>query len=159
MGGGFIVREGEEDAAAEDEAAAEAPDLAFVIPADIKADIDLTDTQLGVLLGGVFVFRHALSSIRHLHLDVGDNLLLEPRSNYILEKLPKSKVEEVMLEEVPDISYLDIGGLDEQIEALRDGIPGARLAVIEGAAHLTPSESPTTFNNLVAAFLSRSDHS
>jgi len=60
--------------------------------------------------------------IRHLHLDVGDNLLLEPRSNYILEKLPKSQVEEVMLEEVPDISYLDIGGLDEQIEALRDGI-------------------------------------
>ncbi len=60
--------------------------------------------------------------IRHLHLDAGDNLLLDTRSNYILEKLPKSKVEEVMLEEVPDISYLDIGGLNEQIEALRDGI-------------------------------------
>jgi proteasome-associated ATPase len=60
--------------------------------------------------------------IRHVHLDVGDNLLLEPRSNYILEKLPKSQVEEVMLEEVPDISYEDIGGLDAQIIDLRDGI-------------------------------------
>jgi proteasome-associated ATPase len=60
--------------------------------------------------------------IRHIHLDIGDNLLLDTRSNYALEKLPKSKVEEVVLEEVPDVSYTDIGGLAEQIEALRDGI-------------------------------------
>jgi proteasome-associated ATPase len=60
--------------------------------------------------------------IRHVHLDVGDNLLLDPRSSFALEKLPKSKVEEVVLEEVPNISYEDIGGLQEQIEALRDGI-------------------------------------
>ncbi|MGQ4807913.1 Proteasome-associated ATPase [Candidatus Entotheonellaceae bacterium PAL068K] len=60
--------------------------------------------------------------VRHTHLDIGDNLLLEPRSGYILEKLPKSKVEEVILEEVPDVTYEDIGGLAVQIEALRDGI-------------------------------------
>ncbi|GIX46582.1 MAG: proteasome-associated ATPase [Candidatus Tectimicrobiota bacterium] len=60
--------------------------------------------------------------MRHMRLDVGDHLLLETRSNYILEKLPKSKVEEVVLEEVPDVTYDDIGGLDEQIERLRDGI-------------------------------------
>jgi proteasome-associated ATPase len=60
--------------------------------------------------------------VRDLHLDVGDNLLLDPHSNYVLEKLPKSKVEEVILEEVPDVTYDDIGGLDEQIEELRDGI-------------------------------------
>jgi proteasome-associated ATPase len=60
--------------------------------------------------------------IRTVHLDIGDNLLLDPRSNYILEKLPKSKVEEVILEEVPDVAYEDIGGLDAQIEELRDGI-------------------------------------
>jgi proteasome-associated ATPase len=60
--------------------------------------------------------------VRAVHLDIGDNLLLDPRSNYILEKLPKSKVEEVILEEVPDVSYEDIGGLDVQIEELRDGI-------------------------------------
>ena len=60
--------------------------------------------------------------MRDVHLDVGDNLLLEPRSSYVLEKLPKSQVEEVVLEEVPDVSYDDIGGLDEQIGELRDGI-------------------------------------
>jgi proteasome-associated ATPase len=60
--------------------------------------------------------------IRHSHLDIGDNLLLEVRSNYILEKLPKTKVEEVILEEVPNVTYNDIGGLAEQIEQLRDGI-------------------------------------
>ena len=60
--------------------------------------------------------------MRDLHLDVGDNLLMEPRSSYVLEKLPKSQVEEVVLEEVPDVSYDDIGGLEEQIGELRDGI-------------------------------------
>jgi proteasome-associated ATPase len=60
--------------------------------------------------------------VQAVHLNIGDNLLLDPRSNYILEKLPKSKVEEVILEEVPDVSYADIGGLDTQIEELRDGI-------------------------------------
>ena len=60
--------------------------------------------------------------MRDVHLDVGDNLLLEPRSSYVLEKLPKSQVEEVILEEVPDVSYDDIGGLDDQIGELRDGI-------------------------------------
>lgn len=60
--------------------------------------------------------------IRDIHIDIGDNLLLDSRSNYLLEKLPKSQVEEVILEEVPDVAYEDIGGLDEQIEELRDGI-------------------------------------
>jgi proteasome-associated ATPase len=60
--------------------------------------------------------------VRHVHLDIGDNLLLDPRSSYVLEKLPKSKVEEVILEEVPNVTYRDIGGLAEQIEGLRDGI-------------------------------------
>jgi len=59
---------------------------------------------------------------RLLDLDIGDNLLLETRSNYVLEKLPKSKVEEVVLEEVPNVTYKDIGGLDTQIQDLRDGI-------------------------------------
>lgn len=53
---------------------------------------------------------------------IGDNVLLDPRSGYVLERLPKSEVEEVVLEEVPNITYDDIGGLDEQIEALRDAI-------------------------------------
>jgi proteasome-associated ATPase len=52
----------------------------------------------------------------------GDSLLLEPKSGHVLEKLPKPEVEELILEEVPDISYDDIGGLAEQLEEIRDAI-------------------------------------
>jgi proteasome-associated ATPase len=55
-------------------------------------------------------------------LSVGDHLLFDPRSGYLLEKLPKSEVEELVLEEVPDITYEDIGGLDEQIEQIKDAV-------------------------------------
>ena len=44
-------------------------------------------------------------------LRAGDSLLLEPRSGYVYERIPKAEVEELILEEVPDISYHDIGGL------------------------------------------------
>jgi proteasome-associated ATPase len=52
----------------------------------------------------------------------GDSLLLEPKSGYVLEKLPKPEVEELILEEVPDISYEDIGGLHDQLEEIRDAV-------------------------------------
>jgi proteasome-associated ATPase len=52
----------------------------------------------------------------------GDALLLEPRSGYVYERVPKSEVEELVLEEVPDIDYADIGGLSGQIELIRDAV-------------------------------------
>ncbi|WP_344105086.1 proteasome ATPase [Nocardiopsis rhodophaea] len=52
----------------------------------------------------------------------GDSLLLEPRSGYVYERIPKSEVEELILEEVPDIAYTDIGGLSGQIEMIRDAV-------------------------------------
>jgi proteasome-associated ATPase len=52
----------------------------------------------------------------------GDSLLLEPRSGYVYERIPKAEVEELVLEEVPDISYEEIGGLSRQIEQIRDAI-------------------------------------
>jgi len=55
-------------------------------------------------------------------MKIGDNVLLDPRSGYAVERLPKSDVEEVVLEEVPNVTYDDIGGLGTQIEALRDAI-------------------------------------
>jgi proteasome-associated ATPase len=55
-------------------------------------------------------------------LRAGDSLLLEPRSGHALEKLPKPEVEELILEEVPDISYENIGGLADQIEEIRDAV-------------------------------------
>jgi proteasome-associated ATPase len=55
-------------------------------------------------------------------LRAGDSLMLEPRSGYVYERIPKAEVEELILEEVPDISYSDIGGLSSQIEQIRDAI-------------------------------------
>jgi len=52
----------------------------------------------------------------------GDSLLLETRSGYVYERIPKSEVEELILEEVPDIDYSDIGGLSRQIEQIRDAV-------------------------------------
>ncbi|MET9510568.1 proteasome ATPase [Streptomyces flavidovirens] len=52
----------------------------------------------------------------------GDALLLEPRSGYVYEVIPKSEVEELVLEEVPDVDYDKIGGLGSQIEMIRDAV-------------------------------------
>ena len=55
-------------------------------------------------------------------LSIGDHLLYDTRSGYLLEKLPKSEVAELVLEEIPDICYEDIGGLGKQIESIRDAV-------------------------------------
>ena len=55
-------------------------------------------------------------------IKAGDSLLLETRSGYVYERIPKSEVEELVLEEVPDIDYSDIGGLSAQIESIRDAV-------------------------------------
>jgi proteasome-associated ATPase len=55
-------------------------------------------------------------------LKVGDALTLDPRSGFLLEKVPKSEVEDLLLERLPDIEYSDIGGLGPQIEAIRDAV-------------------------------------
>ncbi|HKC28282.1 MAG TPA: proteasome ATPase [Jatrophihabitans sp.] len=60
--------------------------------------------------------------LRSNPLRAGDSLLLEGRSGYAYERIPKSEVEELILEEVPDIDYTDIGGLARQIEAIRDAV-------------------------------------
>ncbi|HEV3450524.1 MAG TPA: proteasome ATPase [Acidimicrobiia bacterium] len=53
---------------------------------------------------------------------VGDHLLYDTRSGLVVERLPRPEVEELVLEEVPDVSYQDVGGLDNQIEQIRDAV-------------------------------------
>jgi proteasome-associated ATPase len=62
------------------------------------------------------------AALAETRLRAGDSVLMDPRSSLLLEKLPRPEIEEVVLEEVPDITYADIGGLDEQIEALTDAV-------------------------------------
>ncbi len=63
-----------------------------------------------------------LDELRDTRFRNGDTLLLDPRSGLVLERLPRPEVEDLALEEVPDISYEDIGGLDEQIEQIADAV-------------------------------------
>ena len=60
--------------------------------------------------------------LRQRTLRAGDSLLMEPRSGYVFEVIPKSEVEELVLEEVPDVDYADIGGLGSQIDAIKDAV-------------------------------------
>jgi len=62
------------------------------------------------------------SPLKDSVMRAGDSLLLEPRSGFVYERIPKSEVEELILEEVPDIDYADIGGLSRQIDQIRDAI-------------------------------------
>ena len=61
-------------------------------------------------------------SLQGVKIRAGDALLMEPRAQLLVEKLPRPEVEELVLEEVPDITYADVGGLDEQIEAITDAV-------------------------------------
>jgi ATP-dependent 26S proteasome regulatory subunit len=57
--------------------------------------------------------------LRSTCLSPGDHILMDPKSGYLLERLPKTDVEDLALEEVLDIGYRDVGGLAAQITAWR----------------------------------------
>ena len=78
--------------------------VAVFVRADEEQVVELSDAVAGV------------------HLRPGDTLLMDARSHLIIEKLPRPEVEELVLEEVPDITYADVGGLDVQIEAITDAV-------------------------------------
>ena len=61
-------------------------------------------------------------AVRQAPLRSGDTLLIDPRAGIVLERLPRPEVENLILEEVPDVSYADVGGLDEQIEKITDAV-------------------------------------
>lgn len=61
-------------------------------------------------------------SLSGVNIKSGDSLLLDSKSGFVYEKIPKSEVEELVLEEVPDVNYEDIGGLGAQIEQIRDAV-------------------------------------
>ena len=60
--------------------------------------------------------------LRPVWLKTGDHILMDSKSGYLLERLPRSEVEDLALEEVPDIGYADVGGLSAQIEAIADAV-------------------------------------
>jgi proteasome-associated ATPase len=91
---------------------------------EIAAVSEILDDHRAIVLGHTDEERVISLSepLRREKLKVGDHLLVDPRTQYAFEKMPKSAVEEVVLEEVPDVTYERIGGLAEQIEILRDSV-------------------------------------
>jgi proteasome-associated ATPase len=65
---------------------------------------------------------HLSGPLRREKLRVGDALTMDSRAGFVFEKIPRAEVEELVLEEVPDIDYSDIGGLATQIEMIRDAV-------------------------------------
>jgi len=78
--------------------------VAVFVRADEERVLELSDAMAG------------------MRLRAGDALLMDTRSQLVIEKLPRPEVEELVLEEVPDITYADVGGLDTQIEAITDAV-------------------------------------
>ena len=60
--------------------------------------------------------------LRDATLKAGDSLLVDSKSGYAYERVPKAEVEDLVLEEVPDVDYESIGGLFRQIEQIRDAV-------------------------------------
>jgi proteasome-associated ATPase len=91
---------------------------------EIASIVDLLADNRAIILGHTDDERviTLAEPLRSEKLKVGDHVLYDPRTNYGFEKLPKSSVEEVVLEEIPDVTYEKIGGLAEQIEVLRDSV-------------------------------------
>ena len=52
----------------------------------------------------------------------GDSVLIDSSGDLLIERLPRPEVEDLVLEEVPDVSYEDVGGLDSQIEQITDAV-------------------------------------
>lgn len=84
----------------------------------------LADGERALVLGNADEERvvRLADSLQGLKLRAGDSLLLDSRAGYVYERVPKSEVEELVLEEVPDIDYDSIGGLKSQIESIRDAV-------------------------------------
>jgi proteasome-associated ATPase len=106
----------------------EALNVVEILHPDVAGEVMKVKDKLGedrvIVIGHgdeelVATLGHAL---REEPIRAGDPLLIDRRSNVALERLPKEEVEELVLEEIPDVSYEDIGGLESQIEAIRDAV-------------------------------------
>ena len=84
----------------------------------------LADHERALVIGNADEERvvRLAATLTPVELRAGDSLLVDGRSGYAYERVPKSEVEELVLEEVPDIDYASIGGLGNQIDAIRDAV-------------------------------------
>ena len=98
--------------------------LGYTVRGEVATVIDILGDNRAIVLGHTDDERVVTLAepLRREKLKAGDHILFDPRTHFAFEKLPKSSVEEVVLEEIPDVTYERIGGLDDQIEVLRDAV-------------------------------------
>ncbi|MFD1211541.1 proteasome ATPase [Arthrobacter sp. GCM10027362] len=98
--------------------------LGFERAGELVTIKELLDTDRALVIGRADEERVVKLSgmLQRERLRVGDAISIDGRSGYALEKIPRSEVENLILEEVPDISYQDIGGLGPQIDEIRDAV-------------------------------------
>src|SRR5438874_6907550 len=105
----------------------EALNVVEILDEDITGEVvsikELIDDERAVVVGrGDEEMVAILATRMRGMVRAGDPVLFDPRSGYALEKLPKEEVEEAILEEIPSVTYEDIGGLGDQIEDIRDAV-------------------------------------
>jgi proteasome-associated ATPase len=91
---------------------------------ELLAELDDTPPQRALVVGHADEERVVwlADPLREATLKPGDSLLVDAKSGYAYERVPKAEVEDLVLEEVPDVQYEDIGGLFRQIEQIRDAV-------------------------------------
>nr|WP_240757387.1 proteasome ATPase [Nakamurella flava] len=96
----------------------------YELVGEVCALRDVLGTDRALVVGHADEERvvHLAEPLRQATLKPGDSLLVDSKAGYAYEKVPKAEVEDLVLEEVPDVEYGDIGGLTRQIEQIRDAV-------------------------------------
>lgn len=97
---------------------------AYELVGEVCALRDILGTDRALVVGHADEERvvYLAEPLRQATLKPGDSLLVDTKAGYAYEKVPKAEVEDLVLEEVPDVEYSDIGGLTRQIEQIRDAV-------------------------------------
>ena len=80
------------------------------------------DRVLVATEGGAETLLELAGPLRHGNLRPGDSLVVDARAGIAFERIVREDVEQLLTPEVPDVTYEDIGGLDDQIAQVRDSI-------------------------------------
>lgn len=62
------------------------------------------------------------STLANTSINVDDRLIIDPSGTYALAVLAQEHDDDLLLEETPDVTFNDIGGLDEQIAQIHDAV-------------------------------------
>jgi proteasome-associated ATPase len=97
---------------------------AFELAGEVCSLREVLDGDRALVVGHADEERvvHLAAPLMDIALKPGDSLLVDSKAGYAYERVPKAEVEDLVLEEVPDVEYSDIGGLTRQIEQIRDAV-------------------------------------